>query len=884
MADRERDLMHVYVQFNTIPSSEERQELEAAGLVLFGYLPEKTFYASIESRAASGQHLLSGIRWIGEIPPEDKIEPRILEGRFARHTLRDDGTVDLWVSSFPDEPIEKIEALLSRYGTVLGNPHISGHSVSWIVLLAKSAVLRLAEEDAVLWIEEAPWPAGSTNNESRRAIFAESVHSNYTIYGAGETGAIMDAGFVDINHQDLSLHSMIAPFDAGGPPCAIPTDTHATHVAGTMAGTGANSGGVFEGMASQIGQLRSYAWYPRLKPLGQCNSSRSATLADTKSKICDATANMAHVSNNSWGNIVECVRIENDCDGNCIQYGNYLSLTQAYDDLVRGEDITCGDPQPLSIVFSAGNEQNDLDCSPHTPCPQSDCAIDATTIAHWPYYTILPPGATAKNVITVGAVHSDTGTLTQFSSLGPTDDGRIKPDVVAPGDQVLDGLSIKSTRHPGVKYRDMAGTSMAAPAVSGAVLMLYEQWAMIFPPPAPFPATIKAILINTAWDLGNAGPDYRHGFGMIDVGRAIRSIVNFDFHEEAVTFAGEQVEHPVDEVPVDTQTLKVTLVWDDPAAQLAPLNKLVNDLDLCLLAPGNINCTHYPFVLNKNSPASPATTGTDTTNNVEQVVVQSPADGTWHFRVTATTLPTSPQDFTVSWLIIADGDEDGDGYSTDDCDDRNFDSNPGVSEICDGEDNDCDGSTPANEADNDSDGVMVCEGDCNDNDPSIYPGGIDGAYPGIAHCDGKNNDCDGTIDEGEQEICDDGVDNDCDGMTDMVDNPDCISMVEPGDIGGVIIDPDKITLRWTPDPVALQYNVYRGWVAQLNDDNQDSLPNSGYGMCLDYGLTLPQTTDSTMPLYPGGFTYIVTGENSFGEGTMGYTGDGVERQNLEECP
>ncbi|GAG44002.1 unnamed protein product, partial [marine sediment metagenome] len=195
-------------------------------------------------------------------------------------------------------------------------------------------------------------------------------------------------------------------------------------------------------------------------------------------------------------------------------------------------------------------------------------------------------------------------------------------------------------------YGGMCGTSMSAPTTSGVIALMLEEFAN---KPYPLPSTIKAILIHTAKDLGNAGPDYSFGYGRINATSAIDKIkedteINDVIIEGAISAQEETDEFNIN-VPEGISSVKVTLVWDDYPAAANADPALVNDLDLVLIGPSET--THYPWVLDPNSPGNPATTGTNTIDNVEQVYVENPQAGIWTVRVKGTTIPNPPQSYSI---------------------------------------------------------------------------------------------------------------------------------------------------------------------------------------------------------------------------------------------
>lgn len=297
----------------------------------------------------------------------------------------------------------------------------------------------------------------------------------------------------------------------------------------------------------------------------------------------------------------------------------------AYDVLSNYADKQMGDHQKLLHVFSAGNDGN-FTCAPY---PLS-------------YATIKSGYQVAKNVLTVGA----TDTLyaaANFSSRGPVKDGRLKPEIVATG------VNIFSTKHF-FSYEKSSGTSMSGPIVAGVATLLNEQYRKSNGNVVPQAALIKAVLCNTAEDLGNPGPDFVFGFGNVNGRRAAEAIENNRFFISSTTPSANTIA-----VPAGARRLKVMLYWADTAAAPNAATQLVNDFDLTLTAPGNISCR--PLVLNA-APAhvnASAVQGADHLNNIEQVVIDNPVAGNYDVNVAAFALPYGAQEYTVTWQIDMNG-------------------------------------------------------------------------------------------------------------------------------------------------------------------------------------------------------------------------------------
>jgi hypothetical protein len=243
----------------------------------------------------------------------------------------------------------------------------------------------------------------------------------------------------------------------------------------------------------------------------------------------------------------------------------------------------------------------------------------------------------AKNLMAVGAVNDAVSggvrsvanaTMSAFSCWGPADDGRIKPDIVANGVALYSCIAGTDS-----SYGTYSGTSMASPDAAGSALLLCEYYNRLFPGRYMRASTIKGLIIHTADDLDIAGPDYRTGWGLMNVKAAADHIRSYHDLSSAKGIVESLLDGttPTAQYRLNwdaTNPIRVTLCWTDPPAEQSlgldnPSPRLVNDLDVRIVGPGG-SPRYYPYILDPANPAAPATTGDNTRDNVEQIYIPSP--------------------------------------------------------------------------------------------------------------------------------------------------------------------------------------------------------------------------------------------------------------------
>ncbi|GAA4458285.1 hypothetical protein GCM10023189_30280 [Nibrella saemangeumensis] len=440
--------------------------------------------------------------------------------------------------------------------------------------------------------------------------------------------AIWDGGKPRADHQELT--GRILPMNSTGE-----LSDHATHMAGTLIARGINPA------------ARGMAFNAQLLVWDYTNDLTEIT----------AAAPILLISNHAYGPITGWVLNEQRpgsnpdlkwewwgtpaiSDTEDYLYGFYSGRAR---DLDR---IAFNNPYYL-MVRSADNKHSETGPTAGTPYYLKNTSQQSTLPrSRNDGYDVIPGEATAKNVLTVGAADVTLNAQNQltrlkasaYSGWGPTDDGRIKPDLVGIGTRILSSLAESPT-----SYGTYTGTSMASANVSGSLLLLQELYAQRMKEPNGIPqfmrsATLKGLAIHTADRPEPArGPDYQLGWGVLNTEKAAQVIVNEpNIHRlyERTLPQNRAVTEQV--VAKGGEPLVITLVWTDPeapATQLSAANlnnrtpRLINDLDLRI---SDGRTVYLPWVLDPSRPGQPAQRGDNIRDNVEQVYIANPvADQTY---------------------------------------------------------------------------------------------------------------------------------------------------------------------------------------------------------------------------------------------------------------
>ena len=688
------------VQFAGPIQAAWKEALSNLGAEIVAYVPDFAFKVRMTPEVAAQVRRLDQVVWVDVFQPAYKLSPDLLRDGTHLYRVRIERGVNLG----------PVTEALSRLGI-----QVLGQGDTTLVIAADArqieAIARILD---VAWVEN--YVPNEKHNEYGAGVIMGANVANANGYdGSTQIVAVADTGLGDGTpqgaHPDIPAGRIVAIYNWPGSPGGCftsitddgPQDVdsgHGTHTSVSVLGDGGPSGeGKGTAPAARLVFQATENWatisiicqiFGGWPPNGYFLTGLPDDLRDLYQQAYD---DGARIHSNSWGAAVN---------------GDYTT------DSANTDDFIWNHPD-MTITFSAGNEGTDAN---------SDGVVDSDSIGS---------PATAKNVITVGASEGDRqghyecdtsltytshdayqegqtctsmggnqadflGTagerwgftaeplnsdvtagnseqMAPFSSRGPTDDGRIKPDVVAPGTWILSGYSSLYQEGYGDPvnpqnnsyqwdgwgmprsefYKYMGGTSMANPLTAGAAAVVRDFYQKAYSHSASA-ALVKATLINSAVDLldeNNDGvndndypiPNDHEGWGRVNVANATDG--SHQFVDETTGLGTDDTATYQFDIGTGGSPFKVTLVWSDyPSTETASKN-LVNDLDLVVTSPGGAVYRGNVFSGGWSQTGGSA----DRTNNVENVYVQSAEAGTWTVEVRGYNVPMGPQPFA----LVADG-------------------------------------------------------------------------------------------------------------------------------------------------------------------------------------------------------------------------------------
>jgi hypothetical protein len=603
-----------------------RESLVSSGATIYGYVSEFAFLVGLDAEGQAAVRSLPGTLWMGPFHPAYKISPYIGLTRFVSPERQQDPKLTLVVRVF--RRMEQTAQAIEGLGGEILERSDDGLCLVLVVHIGTEGLNDIARLRDVWWIEE-KGEGRLLNNTTRWVIQSNSMGWtplwDHDLCGSGQIVTILDAG-IDYNacwFRDVALappgptHRKVIDLSLfGGTPGEGCENAHGTFVAGIILGDQSfiNPGDInYNGMAykakltvQDAGQEVPPCTWPTMIVPGTLTNSLTASY------------NLgARIHSNSWGLAAGVYNVH------CVNVDNF----------------TWQHPDFLTF-YAAGNEG-----------PVGG--------------TVRAPG-TAKNCVSVGGSQQapNQENIADFSSRGPTNDGRIKPTLIAPSGQIpilvtsVDGDPSYPPR-PTCLTTDMgaAGTSWSTPVAAGAALLVREYYVDGYYPMgdsggvalAPSAALVKATLIAGTADMSGVTsgvPNMTEGWGRILLDNVLyfpgdtRELLVEDYRTGLSTGQIWSKDFGIDS---SSEPLVVSLVWSDYQGTSGSGRKLVNDLNLVVRAP---NGTEYKGNVLSEGQSVPGGVA-DTLNVEEGVRLSAPAPGAWTVEVRAFNVPQSPQPFAV---------------------------------------------------------------------------------------------------------------------------------------------------------------------------------------------------------------------------------------------
>ncbi|MCD6383929.1 MAG: S8 family serine peptidase, partial [Thermoplasmata archaeon] len=606
----------VVVQFPSPPSTDVRGTLLRAGYIPLFYQPDYAFI-SIETPGATPP---PGVRAIYPLKAYLRASPDLIQ-EYERGEKEAKRLFVLFAHPSPSSII-----YLSQVS------YVEEAGVDYCVVWAAPRDLKyILKAPLLLWVEELA-EVGLDNNVASDIIDVNKVRGSLNLTGRGVIVAVADTG-LDNGRNDNTMHPDFrgriraahawgrsgnwsdADIHINNSGVITYKGGHGTHVAGSVLGNGSASNGTIKGMAPEA--------YLVIQSLMNATGSLIVPYNYT-SLYSQAYSDGARIHTNSWSS------------RSTSTFGNYTTRSYYI-------DYYTWHKKNFTILYSAGNQQSYGNGSISTQATAKNC---------------IAVGASENYRPTLGSSANNISQLAYFSSLGPTDDGRIKPDVVAPGTWILSTRSTLITdpwnhywgsqslyNSVNSYYAYMGGTSMSTPIVAGSVALL-RQYMVEKEGHDPSSALLKALLINGARPLNgdlSSIPNNREGWGRINLTLSLAERRDMKLtwvdYDGGINTSATYTKKIV--VQNSSTPLFITLVWTDFPASPTSTIALVNDLDLEVVLP---NGTVYYG----NDFSSPFNSTHDRRNNVERVHLVNPPKGIYTIRVKGYSVPYGPQPFALA--------------------------------------------------------------------------------------------------------------------------------------------------------------------------------------------------------------------------------------------
>ncbi|MGB1914142.1 MAG: S8 family serine peptidase [Candidatus Poseidoniaceae archaeon] len=592
LIDNDRHMLDVRNELSEIPGLEVREFVGPSGLMIQGTSSAFLDAVSVQSVVAQwdvplamflDDSLLDALMFEDGITALQGEEVR-LEGWWGGSQLDeisiadDDGnTIQQDLSQVAGLALDEVEHL--------DVGQFRGH-------LSIESLLDVVRQPSVMWLRFEP-QMDFDNDQSKNHMKIGTMRSYFTtdLDGSGQIVAVADSG-LDEDHGDFGTR-IVGNYDViGDGSTADKHSGHGTHVACTVLGDGSKGG--YAGVAPD-----AELYFQAME-----NDNTGNFVSPSLNYLLNTAYNAgARIHTNSWGSAATSTQ------------GEYTSEAEAVDDRSFNYDKVSNGQEGLTILFAAGNDG---------PNPG----------------TVGSP-STAKNVVTVGnhqARYSGApDNLMTGSSRGPTDDGRIKPDIIAPGGYVRscraqEAQDIAGSSWQSTWYLEYTGTSMATPNAAGASTLIREYLIEIAQRPSPQGALVKALLVLGAQDINSRDiPNNDEGWGRVNLKETLapsqgRGIWVDD--RSVLTSSGTSKSYVFNVTYANSQ-LKTVLAWSDYRGSRFASKALVNDLDLEVESPDGTVYLGNDFANGRS-----VTGGTkDDINNLEVVLIDMAMKGIWTVRV-----------------------------------------------------------------------------------------------------------------------------------------------------------------------------------------------------------------------------------------------------------